>query len=259
MFAFDLLAIVAGKLLQETSSTTSSDASEKDQHGFVKEERLNTNLPLKAEISDDGSCDRRYLSDHSSQAYDQNCSLKAIALPENDGHSSIASKVTNSSCLLVNGKSHNQTGNLVSAVELGSSGSVESSGCKLDGDTNYISNVMVPIGMGPEKCSFEDPLDEKPTALICSGGNAKLSGSDDNVRCCSLSKDQDNVPVVSSRDDDENCFRCTHPSTKAKSFRPMTCIGGRRIRKILASKYWKVSSESKDDELVDTGEYLLML
>lgn len=190
MSAFDLLATVAGNLLQdkEISTNSSCTSSEKDQYGFVVEESQNTNTPLKAEPSDEGSCDRRYRSDHSSQACDQNMSLTEIGHSEKDDRSGIASKLTDFS--LPNGKSHN------------------------------------------------------PMEILV---------SDNNVPCSSLSRDCDNVPV-DSRDDDEKCFRFIDCSTRAKSFRSTTCLGDRRIRKLLASKYWKVSSELNDDKLLDRGE-----
>ncbi|KAJ1406900.1 Ubiquitin-like domain superfamily [Sesbania bispinosa] len=292
MCAFDLLATVAGNLLQEKQNpTTSSDrSSEKEQHGFVKEECQDANKPFKAELSDEASCDRRYehgfvkegcpdankplkaelsdegssdrkcFSNFSSQVYNQNCCLKEHPHPEIDGDSCIASIVTSSSCSerfvaekLVDGKSHNEIENFASKVELGSSGYVNSSGCKLDDDVGKVKDELpkfekVPISTGTGMRCFEDPLEEKSPALINSGGNAKLSGYDDNMPHSSLSKGCDNVPVV-SRDDDENFSGCAHPNTKTKSFRPTTCIGDQRIRKKLASKNRKVAQEPKHDTL----------
>ncbi|KAI4334536.1 hypothetical protein L6164_019217 [Bauhinia variegata] len=257
---FDLLATVAGNLLQEkdTSATSSNQPTEKDQYGFVKECE-DANKPLKDELFDEGSCDRRSSSGLSSREYDQNCSLKEFTHTENDGHSGFAPMVTSSSCSerfvaekLMNGKSHIETENCAGKLELGSSGFAEFSGCKLDGGIDKVTDEQhkigrVPNGTGSEMCSFEDPSDEKSTpVLISSGGNAKLSGFNDNIHCSSLSRGCDNVPVV-SRDDDENFSGCTHPSTTTKSFTSITRMGDRRIRKILASKYWKAASETKVD------------
>ena len=103
-------------------------------------------------------------------------------------------------------KGHNGVENLASKVELGSSGCLESSGCKLDGDVSKVKDGKVgkvPIDTGTGMCCFEDPLDEKPPALISSCGNAKMSGYDDSKPQSSLSKGCDNV-LVDSRDDDEN-------------------------------------------------------
>ncbi|KAK7335779.1 hypothetical protein VNO80_27817 [Phaseolus coccineus] len=290
MCAFDLLATVADNLLQEKQNpTTYSDRSMgKDRDGFVKEECQNANKPLKTELSDEASCDRRCqhefvkegcpdankplkpeLSDEgstdrkgfsniSSQVYNQNCCLKEFPIHEIEGHSGIASIVTSSSCSekfvaekLVDGKGQNGTENLASKVELGSSGSPESIGCKLDGDVSKVKDVKfgkVPMDTGTGLCCSEDPLDEKPAALISSCGNAKLSGYDDSIPHSSLSKGCDNM-LVDSRDDDENFSGCAHPSNKIKSTRPITCIDDRKIKKRLASKYHKAAQESKPDKL----------
>ncbi|XP_017425418.1 telomere repeat-binding protein 5 isoform X1 [Vigna angularis] len=290
MCAFDLLATVADNLLQgKQNPTTCSDSSlEKDRDGFVEEECQDANKPLKTELSDEASCDRRCqhdfvkegctdankplkaeLSDEgssdrkcfsniSSQVYNQNCCLKEFAVHEIEGHSCIASIVTSSSCsekfvaeTLVDGKGQNGTENLASKVELGSSRSPESIGFKLDGDVSKVKDVKfgkVPMDTGTGLCCSEDLLDEKPPALVSSCCNAKLSGSDDSMPHSSLSKGCDNV-LVDSRDDDEKFSGCAHPSTKIKSSRPITCIDDRKINKRLASKYLKVAQESKPDKL----------
>ncbi|KAL5156854.1 Telomere repeat-binding protein 3 [Glycine soja] len=290
MCAFDLLATIADNLLQEKQNPTiSSDrSSEKDrdgfskvecqdankpfktelsdeascdrkcQHEFVREGCPDANKPFKAELSDEGSSDRKCFSNISSQLYNQNCCLKELLQHEIDGHSCIASIVTSSSCSekivaerLVDGKGHNGVENLASKVELGSSGCLESSGCKLDGDVSKVKDGKVgkvPIDTGTGMCCFEDPLDEKPPALISSCGNAKMSGYDDSKPQSSLSKGCDNV-LVDSRDDDENFSGYAHPSTKINSFKQITCIDDRKIKKTLDSKYHKVSQESKHDIL----------
>ncbi|KAH1145415.1 hypothetical protein AAZX31_15G036300 [Glycine max] len=290
MCAFDLLATIADNLLQEKQNPTiSSDrSSEKDrdgfskvecqdankpfktelsdeascdrkcQHEFVREGCPDANKPFKAELSDEGSSDRKCFSNISSQLYNQNCCLKELLQHEIDGHSCIASIVTSSSCSEkivaerpVDGKGHNGVENLASKVELGSSGCLESSGCKLDGDVSKVKDGKVgkvPIDTGTGMCCFEDPLDEKPPALISSCGNAKMSGYDDIKPQSSLSKGCDNV-LVDSRDDDENFSGYAHPSTKINSFKQITCIDDRKIKKTLDSKYHKVSQESKHDIL----------
>ncbi|KAL2332142.1 hypothetical protein Fmac_019723 [Flemingia macrophylla] len=287
MCAFDLLAATADNLLQEKqNATTSSDRlSENDGDGFVKEECLDANKPFKAEHSDEASCDRRYkhefvkekkpfkaeLSDEgssdrkrfcniSSQVYNQNRCSKEQLQHDNYGHSCIASIVTSSSCserfaaeTAVEGKGQNGMENLVRKVELGSSGCPDSSGCKIDGDVSKVKDKLlkfgkVPIDTGTELCCFEDPLDEKPLALISSCGNAKLSGYDDSMPQSSLSKGYDNV-LVDSRDNDENFSDCAHPCTKIKSFGPIMFIDDRNIKRKLDSKYHEVAQESKRNTL----------
>ncbi|XP_012571588.1 telomere repeat-binding protein 3 isoform X2 [Cicer arietinum] len=292
MCAFDLLATVADTLLQEKQNpiTSSDGSSKKDQHGFIKEEGQDANKPLKAELpdeasrdrrhqhgfvkegcldankplktefSDDGSSDKKCFSTLSSQVYDQNFCLKENPHLEIDGQSCIASIVTSSSCserlvsdILVNGKSRSEMKNVTSKVELGSSRYLDCSDCNLDGDVSKVKDELqksekVPLGTGTGMCCFEDTMDEKPPALVSSGGNAKLSQYDDSLPRSSLLRRCDNVTVV-SKDDDENVLGCAHPSSKTKSFRSKTCIGDQRIRKRLASKYRKVARESKHDTL----------
>ncbi|XP_027347171.1 telomere repeat-binding protein 5-like isoform X2 [Abrus precatorius] len=258
MRAFDLLATIADKLLQEKENPTmSSDtSSEKDQRGFVKECQ-DANKPSKSELSDEGNCNKKCCSHLSSQTNNQNCCLKEFQHAELDGHPGITSIVTSSSCLerffadkLVDGKSHIKMENFTSKVKLDFSGYPKDSHFKVDGDTSKGKDGLhktekVPNGIG----SAEDPLDENPPAFISLGGNPKFSGYSDRIPCSSLSKACDNVLVV-SRDDDENSSGCTHPSsTKTKSLRVKTCIGDNRISKTLASKFRKVAEKSKDDTL----------
>ncbi|KAI5413448.1 telomere repeat-binding protein 2 isoform X1 [Lathyrus oleraceus] len=229
------------------------------QQGFVKEGCVDTNKPLKAELSDDGSSDRKCISTLSLQEYDLNSGLKESPHSEIEGCSCIASILTSSSLserlvtdTLLDVKSHSEMKNITSKVELGSSGFPDCSDCNVDVDVSIVKDELrkseMPIGTETGTSCFKDPIDDKPPALVVSGGNAKLSGRDDSIPRSSLLKGCDNVTVV-SRDDDENKSGCAHPSSKTKAFRPKTCIGDQRIRKRLASKYRRVARESKHDTL----------
>ncbi|CAK8536079.1 unnamed protein product [Lathyrus sativus] len=229
------------------------------QQGFVKEGCVDINKPLKAELSDDGSSDRKCISTLSLQEHDLNSGLKDSPHSEIEGRSCIASILTSSSLserlvtdTLLDVKSHSEMKSITSKVELGSSGFPDCSDCNLDVDVSIVKDELqkseMPIGTESETCCFKDPIDDKPPALVVSGGNAKLSGRDDSMTRSSLLKGCDNVTVV-CRDDDENKSECAHPSSKTKAFRPKTCIGDQRIRKRLASKYRKVARESKHDTL----------
>ncbi|OIV99395.1 hypothetical protein TanjilG_17205 [Lupinus angustifolius] len=258
MCAFDVLATIAGKILQENwNPTMTTDTSSEKGHSRFDKECQNANKTFKAELSDEGSCGEKCFSPLSSQTNNPNCCLKEFPHPESDGHSGIASIVTSSSFMervdpnnLVDGKSHKEMENITSNAKLDSPGYAEVSCCKLDGDTSRVKDELhkfenMPIESGTKMCCFEDPLDENHPALISLDDNAKLSRYNDGIPCSSLSKGCGDVPVV-SRDDDEFFFGCSHPCTKPKSFRPMASIGD-RIRKTLASKYSKVAQESKVD------------
>ncbi|XP_020214264.1 telomere repeat-binding protein 5 isoform X1 [Cajanus cajan] len=253
--AFDLLATVAGKLLQEREDPTMSSnaSSEKDRCGFVKDCQ-DANKPTKSELSDEGSCHEKSFS-CPSQTNDKNCCLKEFPILAIDGHAGIASIVTSSSSVerfiaekLVDGNRHFKMENVTGEVKLDSPDCSKDSHFQLDVDTSKGKDELhkfenVPNGSGIDMCSFEKPLDENPPALISIGGNAKLSGYNDRTP---LSKGCDDVPVV-SRDDDENSSGCIHPiNTKPKSFRPKNCIGDNRISKRLASNFRKVAEKPKD-------------
>ncbi|XP_014494278.1 telomere repeat-binding protein 5 isoform X1 [Vigna radiata var. radiata] len=246
--SFDLLATVAGKLLQEreNAAISSDTLSNKDQCRFVKDCH-DANKPSKSELSEDGNCDKK--------------SLNEFPRPSIEDHAKIASIVTSSSCLerfvakkLVDGNSHIKMENVTSEVKLDSSGYPKESQFKLDGNTGKGKDAMhelekIPIGSGIEMYSFRDPPDENPPALISLGGSAKLSGYNDRIPRSLLSKGCDNVPVV-SRDDDENSSGCTHPiNTKTKAFRPKNCIDDSGISKRLASNFQKVAQKPKHDTL----------
>ncbi|XVF68792.1 hypothetical protein PTKIN_Ptkin11bG0030000 [Pterospermum kingtungense] len=105
----------------------------------------------------------------------------------------------------------------------------------------------VPIAEVADTCPLEDPvvMDDKPPALVSSDSSGKARSCGDRNPFSSFPAKRDDVNVV-SRDDDEKSSGCTHPIPIKKSFRPTPRIGDRRIRKILASKYWKVAPRMKD-------------
>lgn len=267
MCAFDLLATIAGNILKEGSPTSSNTSNEKNQCACVKKAWKTEDKPLKIEPCYQESCGRRVLvSELVHQAGDQNFSSRESPLPQNDGHSGIASVIT-TDCSeifvaekLVNGENKNEMGSFASKVDLGFSGYRDSGDCKLDCETkmmikdNLHKTGKVPIGTGADMCSLEDPVvcDGKPPALVSSDSSVKVPLCGDHIPRSSFSTIRDAVKIV-SRDDDENSSGCTHPSTIIKSVRSVSRIGDRRIRKILASKYWKVSSKLKDDKLSNVG------
>ncbi|KAK7341681.1 hypothetical protein VNO80_24618 [Phaseolus coccineus] len=246
--AFDLLATVAGKLLQERENPAISSytSSNKDQCRFVKEYH-DANKPSKSELSDERSCDKKSLKEFPHLAIDDHAKIASIVASSSRLERFIAKK-------LVDGNSHIKMENVTGEVKLDSSGYPKDSHFKIDGDRSKGKDGMhelekVPIGSGIEMYSFGDPLDENPPALISLGGNAKLSGYNDRIPCSLLSKGCDNVAVV-SRDDDENSSGCTHLiNTKTRTFRPKNCIGDSAISKRLASNFQKVAQKLKHDTL----------
>ncbi|XP_015874015.2 telomere repeat-binding protein 5 isoform X3 [Ziziphus jujuba] len=96
--------------------------------------------------------------------------------------------------------------------------------------------------------SSEDPVvwDGEPPAIVSSDSSAKVPFCGDHNPQSSCPASRDDIKVV-SRDDDENSSGCTHPNTSTKYFKRAPRIGDRRIRKILASKHWKVSPRLNDE------------
>ncbi|KAL5717318.1 hypothetical protein ACHQM5_010344 [Ranunculus cassubicifolius] len=95
----------------------------------------------------------------------------------------------------------------------------------------------------PNKCSSGYPmeLDVKPPKKFSSGIEVPRT---------SVLPFETNGKLVRN-DDDEKYSGCTHRSTR-KAFRPPPRIGDRRIRRLLASRYWKVPSKSNHREYFET-------
>ncbi|CBI16113.3 unnamed protein product, partial [Vitis vinifera] len=220
MFAFDLLATVAGKLLLEGEKSPDSvnTSNGKEQcviaEDQVKNEGHAEDKPLKIEPCDQGNSGGSFIvSELSSQMPSQKYCLREFPRPQNDACSALASVIT-SDCSekvgcaekLVIGNGKNETESFASKVEI----------------------KVEPIKTG--------------RAILNTGAGI------DNIPCGSFPLCRGDVKVV-SRDDDDNSSGCTQPSTSTKSFRPLPRIGDRRIRKLLASKYWKVTPKLKEDGL----------
>lgn len=271
MCAFNLLATVAGNLLCKESSPTSSNTSNQKNKGIiVNQDGQDGNKALKVEPCDQGSCDKKQFdSEHISQAHNVKHSSKESSFPQNDDHSGFTSIMTTSNCSesLVaknsdNGKIKNEVGSFCSQIEEGLSMYRESGGCKLEGEAKTLvkdksnNTHKVQIGTAADMCSSEYPavFKGKPPALPSSDSSAKAPLCGDHVPQRSLPSPWDDRNIV-SRDDDENSSGCTHPSTRTGYFKRAPRIGDRRIRKILASKYWKVGSKFKDETLSNPGKW----
>ncbi|KAE8666701.1 Telomere repeat-binding protein 5 [Hibiscus syriacus] len=259
--AFDLLATVAGKLLDKENDTASNYTwSAEDQSAAetntVKEERGDGNQSLKLEFcNQDGAKAEFFASELVSQTSDSNYSSKESPSLRN------GALVATSDCLeradaqkLMNGKIKKEMGGLSCHVEAGPSvcgtsgdGIKPVSENKLLMDEELDRTDKALIGEVADKCSLEDALvlDVKPPAIVSSDGSFKARSYGDHNPLVSFTAKWDDVNVV-SRDDDEKSSGCTHPSPLREPFRSTPRIVDRRIRKILASKYRKVAPRSKN-------------
>lgn len=264
MCAFDLLATIAGKLLLNTESSpgSSNTSSEKEQCTNDNQDCEDGKKVLKMEPYDQGSIDRTSLvSEIVPQGHDENISSKESLLPQNDDHSGVTPMITTSNCSerlgsdkLVNGKIKSEMGCFVSKIEVGSSGD-----CKLDGEVKTLVNDTgkVLTGNDADLCSSEDPVvwDGEAPALVSSDSSTKVPFCGDHIPQKSRPVSRDDIKVV-SRDDDENSSGCTHPNISTKYFKRVPRIGDRRIRKILASKYWKDSPKLRGETLSNPGKWM---
>ncbi|KAF5188931.1 Telomere repeat-binding protein [Thalictrum thalictroides] len=251
--AFELLATVAGKLLQEGGSSQSPSHIEDERvqpsiHGLVRQEQR------EEEPCDPEVCDKSVsFSDLSLHGNDRNKYLKITPDPKHEvalAHSSIR---PNSSFLekfdhavVVTGETRKEFVDFLSKTE-GSPGNGKSCGNVLNGierkveyDSEKISSVI--NGTFPDIRNSEYPMEKDVEPRVCLGSNIEVPHT-------SFLPFKTNVKLV-SKDDDENFSGCAHPCTgNLKAFRPSLRIGDRRIRRLLASKYWKIAPKLNDRKL----------
>ncbi|CAK9139491.1 unnamed protein product [Ilex paraguariensis] len=268
MCAFDLLATVAGKLLLAAESSRSSTDTwiENDQCAFGKDsvmkEKRDVDKSSEVKLCEQETCDMSlFVSKLVSQA-PVNYTLKEFPHELNDACSGLASVITTSDCSekagsaekLVNGESKIEYGSFASKVDVDIVGCRGSSTCKLENgsrepikiDQQNTGKASVSTRTGMFSSEDQVVCDRKPPALLCSHNSVKVSCLD-HIPCGPLPVYGDDVKLV-VRDDDENSSGCTQPRTANKAYRPSPRIGDRRIRKLLASKYWKVTPKLKNGE-----------
>lgn len=262
--AFELLASIAGKLLHESESSASSNASEgidllatgKDA---VKQERKDEDKPFKAEWRYQRSCgDSSFAFETASQNISDRSTLKEFSHAESDDVLERTSVIKSFDCSQkVSGdvksvicKSNTDFGNYSSKVEGGSPHFGESCDANIKNEAERQLEVVGLKTEGANICSSKDPTElflESPAA-INSDSNVKLPLHQDSIPNACFYRHRNDIKL-GSRDDDENFSRCFKRSTKSKAFRPSPHIADRRIRKLLTSKYWKVAPKLKDCEL----------
>lgn len=284
MYAFDLLATVAGELLHEKeSSAAPSDVSVGKSESAIRIDRVKQEQEdgwhsFKSEPCDQGSCDESApVFVLGSQTHSHDYSFKEYSHSKEDSTLGLASVITkserpeNTSCAdesiliiesrkecenfpcTISGKCH---------IESGSPGCVESHDGKVKDEIERQMEVEQPRigstidGTVVDMSHLKDPMeiDTKPPALASSDSSVEVPLHGIHNCSSSFNGRQDDVKAV-SRDDDENSSVCTRPSTSAlKSYR-LSRFGDRRIRKLLASKRWKAAPAMlKDSVLSKPGE-----
>lgn len=255
--AFELLAAVAGKLLQEQeseSSTSSTGSKGKEQVSIpnegVKHEPLEVEYkvnvsPVRSEPHDQGS---GVESDPVAQPTNLDVPLKELPHSENDSGSEHASIVTNSGFIkkvnidLINETIEDKPGNLCD-VNFGNRAEIYPAAIdKLSG--GLTSDVKTYNLKGPVESCVKTRLPNK------SSSNVHISFYKDPAHNACFPRRRGNVNI-NSRDDDEKYFRYNNRSTRRRGFGPRSRAGYRRIRKMMSSRYWKATPKLKAYEFAD--------
>lgn len=219
--AFELLAAVAGKLLQESDSSVSSNVDvqldifqDKDEKGRSVDEKAS-----RLESFDHGSC--------AESSFVPETSIQGLPQASFD----ISKKFDSDSKLGI--------------CEINNTGGIAT--CKVGGsrdDKNEIDKLHKG-NTSTVKDSNEECVNSN--TLIKADGSVQLPLYRDPIPDALLQKHWNNVKL-GIRDDDENSFGCKKPSTKIGLFRH------RRIRKMLTSKYRKIAPKLKSCELYHAGK-----
>ncbi|KAL6503712.1 hypothetical protein OROGR_025635 [Orobanche gracilis] len=262
--AFELLAAVAGKLLQESESSASSNLA-----GGID----------KRVISRDGNEDGKPIDDKAlnSERFDHGSCAESTVVPE----TSIQEQILLSR---IKGKSQSENDSILEHTSVPASSDVlkkEDSDtklgycefknairtCKVKGSVCFGDSFNCIVESRHEKSQIcelsmaktsnvKEPNDEcvnSSNMLINSDSSVQLPVYREPIANVFLHKHLPDVKL-GIRDDDENSYRCKKSSTKVRPFKPQPRTVYRRIRKTLPSKYRKVAPKLKGYELCNTSE-----
>ncbi|XP_073119415.1 telomere repeat-binding protein 4-like [Henckelia pumila] len=261
--AFELLAAVAGQLLQENEGSTPGNVAEEKAHfGTGKngnqKEQPEDDKALKLENYDHRSCaESAFFPEISVQGCNHFSNFKGLTRAENGSvveHSSVESSDSpnkvDCDIKLVISEEKNADGVITSEID-GFHQKVEVKPEKnVENDKNRIANLST-----SNRSTVKDPSREFVNTDIRfnSESSVHLSLYRDPIDGALLRKRCNSVKL-GIRDDDENSFGCNKLRTKLRSFQPRSYTEHHRIRKMLKSKYWKVAPKVKDYELYSTRE-----
>ncbi|GLT89051.1 hypothetical protein SLE2022_070540 [Rubroshorea leprosula] len=256
--AIELLASLADKLLQESESFASSNASEGNNHSrfgknVVKQERRYEDKPLKIESLDQGSCE---LSVFGSELIpESNGDLKEFQNAENHATLECIPVMKKSSC------SDKVASDLKTVIggtaKIDGAFSNVGDSCDCKSENKGFEEEGQPKGLDARTLTMSNTCISKDSMEICmtfpesinSDRDVKLTPHRDFVRKASFSRLRNAIKLGSRDDDDKNFTRSNKFSNRFKASRPPTRIGDRRIRRLLTSKYWKVAPKLKDFEV----------
>ncbi|XP_008461682.2 telomere repeat-binding protein 4 isoform X1 [Cucumis melo] len=255
--AIELLASLAGKLLQDGESTACSNTSDGDHSvigtNVVKEERSSEEKAFKVECCDGGSSQS---CDLDLEKTDQKQNLNKLQYVDNNTVLDCTSVVVNSNssdeaCGDVKPVIHkSEFEDYSTKPEEDSPDFLETT----DTGMNIVNEEHEAKGFGIGFQKITDSHNSKDlkksygklSTMVNSSFKTKLPLSTDAIRS-SFSRYR-NYLKLASRDDDEK-FRSNKSSIHSNTYRPPSRIAGRRIRKLLNSKHWKVAPKLKDCEV----------
>ncbi|XP_042044033.1 telomere repeat-binding protein 2-like isoform X2 [Salvia splendens] len=269
--AFELLAAVAGKLLLENESSASSNVAEaKSQPGSSRggNEKVQPkdDKALKSESFDHRSCaESAFVPKISVEEGNLLFNCNGIPQAENDQVVEQTAVRPSSDCQQ----------KLHCDIKLGSSEdkSVDENGaCKIESSNCISESLNSKVESGSEVQSQDDknqidhlsmantstvndPIGEYVNTYVLSNpeSSVKFPLYRDSKPDTLLKNSYNNLKL-GSRDDDENSFRCKKSSTKSRPLRPQPCSVRHRMKKMMASKYWKAAPKQTDYELYNTCE-----
>ncbi|KAL1559430.1 hypothetical protein AAHA92_09775 [Salvia divinorum] len=257
--AFELLAAVAGKLLQESESSVSSNVETHAstlKNENVKGQPKDEQTP-KSESIDHGSCaESSFMPETSVQEPDLSSKFKG--LPQVD----IDSVLENISVFA--------SPDVLKKLDCDSvQGTCQVSDA--DGNTNcevggsvFVGNNINLRAEDQQDMHSEDVINTSnvkdhvgecvnSNMLIKSDNSVQLPLYRDPIPHTPLQQ-QWNTVKLGIRDDDDNYFGCNKLSTKFRPFRPQPRTGHRRIRKMLTSKYRKMAPKQRSCELYNSRD-----
>ncbi|GMI84878.1 TELOMERIC DNA-BINDING PROTEIN 2, TRF-like 9 [Hibiscus trionum] len=261
--AFELLASLAGKLLEESESSALSNAFEGHNRvsigkDVVKQEIEYDDKPIKTECIEHVSCGASVVaSDWTTENSDNlkefkhsenhatlertltkmqpayveqiNCDLKSAICKHNIAYGSFPGNL--------DGCSPN-FGQLCDGIC--------ENDVKREREAKCLKSGVPAIA---NNCPLKDPLDLSMTftAPVNSHRDVKLPSRSDSVPNASFSRHRNNIKL-GNRDNDDQISRFNKLSDRFKASRPPTRIEDQRIRKLLTSRYWKAAPKLKDFE-----------
>ncbi|XP_021289974.1 telomere repeat-binding protein 5-like isoform X3 [Herrania umbratica] len=243
--AFEILASVAGELLQESKIFVPPNC---------KEDQQNTPKNIVLKERDEGQlskCNHSVQETHDEktfiQGYHQIYTLNKFSHSQDRFNLKACSSIksfdqSEKLCLAdqlanVNDRNGSPSAKIgISSLVSGefSEGQFEDAGAELSSIQSVKSATLPVTG------SFDMlEMDCKPHALFCSESKLKASLFEDWITL-GPSRHADNIETV-TRDDDDNDTGCTQAATTAKAFRLPSDVADQRIKNLSAGRHWRVS------------------